>query len=87
MQWLFLAINLIYKHFCRATWGRAVIGCGYGAPQPITALHQVAIYSLYTIKTSCCSVMNLLAVTTKNIYGCGAKMGFVFNFHRKGEIR
>ena len=46
MQWLFLAINLINMHFCRATWGRAVIGCGYGAPQPITALPQVAIYSL-----------------------------------------
>ena len=46
MQRLFLAINLINMHFCRVTWGRAVIGCGYGAPQPIIVLSHKWPYTL-----------------------------------------
>ena len=33
-------------HLSMVTLERAVIGCGYGVPQRITALHKVTIYSL-----------------------------------------
>ena len=69
MQWLFLAINLINMRFCRATWGRAVIGCGYGAPQPITALPQVVIYSL-TWDTLCPDVYSSLALVLSDCVFC-----------------
>ena len=33
-------------HLSRSPSGSAVIGCGYGAPQPIAALPEVTLYSL-----------------------------------------
>ena len=38
--------NSLNMHLGTASLGSAVIGCGYGAPQPITALPKEALYSL-----------------------------------------